>query len=86
MEINQILLVLIVILKMICKCCKIQVLINTFVYESIEPQTKKTKTLTSKVRNVFVKIRVDKYDKEKCKCKPCRDEYTYANKSRTSHL
>ena len=54
--------------------------------ETIEPHTKRAKTLTSNVWNCFVKIGVGKDGKEKCKCKACGKEYTYASKSGTSHL
>ena len=55
-------------------------------HETIEPQTKRAKTLTSDVWNCFVKIGVGKDDKEKYKCKACGKEYTCASKLGTSHL
>ena len=55
-------------------------------HETIEPQTKKAKALTSNVWNFFVKLGVGKDGKEKCKCKDYEKEYTCASKSRTSHL
>ena len=42
---------------------------NTHVNEIVEPKTKKVKALTSNEWNFFVKIGVDKEDKEKCKSK-----------------
>ena len=55
-------------------------------HETIEPQTKRAKTLTSDVWNCFVKIGVGKDGKEKCKCKACGKEYTCVSKSKTFHL
>ena len=55
-------------------------------HDTIEPQTKKAKALTSDVLNFFVKIGVGNDGKEKCKCKACGKEYTCASKSGTSHL
>ena len=55
-------------------------------HETIEPQTKRAKTLTSNVWKCFVKIGVGKDGKEKCKCKACGKEYTCASKSGTSRL
>ena len=59
---------------------------NTHVNEIVEPKTKKDKALTSNVWNFFVKIGVDKDDKEKCKCQACGKEYTCASKLGASHL
>ena len=59
---------------------------NTHVNEIVQPKTKKVKALTSNVWNFFVKIGVDKDDKEKCKCKDYGKEYTCASKLGTSHL
>ena len=55
-------------------------------HRTIEPQTKRAKTLTSYVWNYFMKIGIDKDGKEKCKCKAYGKEYSYASKSGTSHL
>ena len=59
---------------------------NTDVDEIVQSQTKKAKTLTFNVWNYFVKIGVSKDDKEKCKCKACRKEYSCASRLGTSHL
>ena len=55
-------------------------------HETIEPQIKRAKTLTSNVWNYFMKIGVGKDGKEKCKCKACGKECTCSSKSGTSHL
>ena len=59
---------------------------NTDVDEIVQSQTKKAKTLTSNVWNYFVKIRVSKDGKEKCKCRACGKEYSCASILGTSHL
>ena len=59
---------------------------NTDVDEIVQSQTKKAETLTSNVWNYFVKIGVSKDGKQKCKCRACRKEYSYASRLGTSHL
>ena len=53
-------------------------------HETIEPHTKRAKTLTSYVWNCFVKIGIGKDGKERCKCNAYGTEHTCASKLGTS--